>query len=230
MPSPIGHVLAGVAAVWAVDLVPGNRAGRTAPRLASWFDRAGGDLTLICAVLAVAPDLDLLFWGHRTVTHSLSAVLFVALFAGAIAANASCPVARTAIACAAAYATHIVLDWLGADTAAPRGVQILWPLSDQAYISGWDLFLKTERRRFFTLDTMLRNALAVAEEIALLGPVVVTLWLVRVKALAGLSTEVARGDHAAKQRARPILGIPEPLVHDVEDRQAHVQPDEIGKR
>ena len=117
MPSPIGHALAGVAAAWAVDLVPGNRAWRTAPRLASWYARAGGDLTLICALVAVAPDLDLLFWGHRTVTHSISAVLFVALFAGAIAANASRPVARTAIACAAAYATHVLLDWLGADTA-----------------------------------------------------------------------------------------------------------------
>lgn len=230
MPSPIGHALAGVAAAWAIDLVPGKRAWRTAPPVAPWFARAGRELTLICAFLAVAPDLDLLFGGHRTLTHSLSGALFVALFAGALAANVQRPVARVATMCAAALGTHMMLDWLGADTAAPRGVQLLWPFSDRSYISGWDLFLKVERRQFLSAETMLRNGMAIAQELAILGPLVVTLWLVRVKALAGLSTEVTGRDHAAKERARPVLGIPEPFVHDVEDRQAHIQPDEIGKR
>ena len=59
MPSPIGHALAGVAAAWTVDLIPGDRAWRTAPASASWYRRAGDGLTLRCAALGAAPDLDL---------------------------------------------------------------------------------------------------------------------------------------------------------------------------
>ena len=45
---------------------------------------------------------------------------------------------------------------------------------------------------------MAKNAGAILQEVAMLGPIVVALWLVRVKALAGLASEVARGDHAAE--------------------------------
>src|SRR5439155_8933895 len=86
MPSPIGHALAGVAAAWAADLVPGNRAWRTAGRSASWYERAGNGLTLTCAALAVAPDIDLFFSRfHRTATHSFIAVSLVAVVAAAVA-------------------------------------------------------------------------------------------------------------------------------------------------
>ena len=52
MPSPLGHALGGIAASWAADLLPGPRAWRTAGRDASFYRRAGGALTLICAGLA----------------------------------------------------------------------------------------------------------------------------------------------------------------------------------
>src|SRR2546427_13121513 len=96
MPTPIGHALAGIAAAWAADLVPGDRAWRTASRFASWYARAGNGLTLVCAGLGVAPDIDLEFLpfnsqGHRTVTHSVGAVLFVALFAAVMAGRARRP-------------------------------------------------------------------------------------------------------------------------------------------
>jgi membrane-bound metal-dependent hydrolase YbcI (DUF457 family) len=230
MPSPIGHGLAGLTAAWAIDLIPGNRAWRTAPPLASWFDRAGGDLTLFCALLAIAPDLDLLVGGHRTITHSVGGAIFVGLFAAALAANARRPVVRVALMSAAAFATHILMDWLGADSAPPFGIQALWPFSDHWYISGWKLFLKTERRQFFSVPTILQNTVAVAEEVAILGPIAMAVWLVRVKALAGLPAEMSRGHHAAEQRARPVLRIAQPVVQHVEDREAHVEPDEVGKR
>ena len=54
MPSPIGHALAGVAVAWTADLIPGDRAWRTAPDRSTWYQRAGGDLTLACAVLGAA--------------------------------------------------------------------------------------------------------------------------------------------------------------------------------
>ncbi len=198
MPSPIGHALAGLAAVWIADLVPGDRDWRTAPPSASWYKRAGNGLTLACAVLSASPDLDLLVARHRTVTHSVAAVAFVAIFAAAMAARAGRPVARVAAMCAAAYATHLLLDWLAADAFPPRGIQWLWPLSHKWYISDTDWFRQTERRELFTAPSIIKNLQAIVQEIAILVPTLAAVWLVRVKALSGLSSEVARRDHAAQ--------------------------------
>src|SRR5258706_15440046 len=85
MPSPFGHSLAGLAVAWAADLLPGDRAWRAAPASASWYRRAGNGLTTACAVLAMAPDLDLAFTRHRTYTHSVGAVVIVGLVAAAFA-------------------------------------------------------------------------------------------------------------------------------------------------
>ena len=198
MPSPIGHVLAGVAAAWTADLVPGHRTWRTAPNSASFYRRAGNGLTLVCAALGPAPDLDLLFMRHRTATHSIGAVIFVGLFAAALAANARRPIARVALMCAAAYATHLLLDWLGADTFKPYGLQAFWPFSASWYISGFTIFRQTARLQFLTPPIIQQNVIAVAQEIVILGPTVVALWRVRVKALTGLAAELPRGDHPAQ--------------------------------
>ena len=198
MPSPIGHALAGIAAAWTADLIPGDRAWRTAPVAASWYQRAGDGLTLLCAGLGAAPDLDLAFVAHRTVTHSIGAVFFVALFAAALAANARRPVARVALMCAAAYGSHLFLDWLGTDYYPPRGIQLMWPINREWYISGIDVFRQTARLRIFTRGPMMTNLRAILQEIAILGPTVVAIWLVRVKALAGLAPQVARRDHPAQ--------------------------------
>jgi membrane-bound metal-dependent hydrolase YbcI (DUF457 family) len=203
MPTPIGHALAGVAAAWIADLVPGDRVWRTAPASASWYERAGGALTLGCACLAILPDIDLVWlpWyprQHRTVTHGIGAVMLVGLFAAAMAINKHRPVARVALMCAAAYATHLLLDWLGVDDYPPRGIRLLWPFSDAWFISDLDVFRQTARRQLATATVIRLNLLAIARETAILLPILVALWLVRVKALAGLPTELARSDHAAK--------------------------------
>jgi membrane-bound metal-dependent hydrolase YbcI (DUF457 family) len=199
MASPIGHALAGLAVAWGADLVPGTRAWRTAPQSASWYERAGNGLTLACAVLAAAPDLDLPFGRfHRTVTHSLVSVAAVAAIAGLAAARARWPVARVVIMCAGAWATHLLVDWLSADRSVPRGIQLLWPFDGRWFISGCDLFIGSERRDLFGAPTMTRNLEAIAQEVAILLPIVIVLWLVRVKALAGLSSKLTRSDHPAK--------------------------------
>ena len=196
MPSPIGHALAGLTAAWIADLVPGDRDWRTAPASASLYRRSGNGLTLACAVLGASPDLDLLFAAHRTVTHSVGAVAFVAIFAAASAALADRPIPRVAAMCAAAYASHLLLDWLGVDEFPPRGIQGLWPLSHKWFISYADFFRQTARREIFTALSMIKNLEAIVQEIAILGPAVVAVWLVRVKALSGLSSEVTRRGHA----------------------------------
>ncbi|OFW15817.1 MAG: hypothetical protein A3F69_00300 [Acidobacteria bacterium RIFCSPLOWO2_12_FULL_66_10] len=190
--------MAGIAAAWTADLIPGQRAWRVVPESASRFRRAGNGLTLVCAGLGAAPDLDLLLGGHRTVTHSLGAVIFVWLFAAALAANAERPIVRVSLMCAAAYGTHLLLDWLGTDRISPRGIEILWPLNHEWYTSGTDVFRQTARQEFLTAPILLQNLRAIVQELVILGPTLVALWLVRVKALAGLSSEVTRGDHAAQ--------------------------------
>lgn len=202
MASPIAHALAGVAVAWGADLIPGNRSWRTAPSSASWYERAGNGLTLTCAVLAAAPDLDL-FLGrfHRTMTHSFISVALVGVVAKLVAARVRLPrwaMTRVVIMCAGAWATHLLLDWLAADQTVPRGIQLLWPFDGRWFISGWDIFLGSERRQLFSAATMRKNIETIAQDIAILGPLVVVLWLVRVKALAGLSSQLARGDHPSK--------------------------------
>jgi membrane-bound metal-dependent hydrolase YbcI (DUF457 family) len=198
MPSPIGHALAGIAVAWTADLVPGDRAWRTAPPAAPWYPRAGNGLTLLCAGLGAAPDLDLAFAAHRTMTHSVSALVLVGVLAAAFAAYSGRPVVRIALMCAAAYGSHLLLDWLGADYYPPRGLQLMWPINHEWYISGLDLFRQTARLRVFTRGPMLTNIRAILQELAILGPIVIALWLVRVKALAGFASELAGRDHPAQ--------------------------------
>ncbi len=205
MPGPVGHALAGVAAAWTADLVPGRRGWRTAGPSASFFARAGGGLTLLCAALGALPDLDLVLSRHRSITHSVGAILVVSILAIGVTGWVTRKVqsskfkvqsvARVTLMCAAAYGSHLLLDWLGVDTRMPYGLQALWPFSDHWYISGLDLFPQTERREFFSPAALRINLFATAYEAAVMLPVLAALWLVRVKALARLATEKAPGHH-----------------------------------
>src|SRR3954466_8308797 len=111
MPSPLGHALAGLAAGWLIAPPASRR-------------EAVGWGTLF-AFAAMAPDLDLVAGVHRGPSHSLGA----AVAAGALtwivsAAGSRRPMegeqqggaarqhSRRALAVAAAYATHTLLDWL----------------------------------------------------------------------------------------------------------------------
>jgi hypothetical protein len=200
MPSPFGHSLAGLAVAWAADLLPGERAWRAAPATASWYRRAGNGLTATCAMLAMAPDLELLFTRHRTYTHSAGAVLIVGLGAAGFASwrGNAVHAARISLTCAAAYASHLLLDWLGVDLYPPLGLQVLWPFDSGWYISSLDLFRQTRREQLFTWPVIEQNLLATAQEMAILVPIAAALWLVRVKTLAGLASEQTRRDHAAQ--------------------------------
>jgi len=154
-------------------------------------------LTAVCAALAALPDADLLYQPiHRTVTHSLPSAVLVTIIAAAVtgwvtrrkagvSGNPGWDAASTRAAvgiglmCGAAWGSHILLDWLGSDSNAPRGIQALWPLSDRWYISGWDVFSRVERRRPFSLSTIRTNLAAISREIMILGPVVMTVWYAR---------------------------------------------------
>jgi hypothetical protein len=67
------------------------------------------------------------------------------------------------------------------------------------------LFVQTERRGLFSIASIRTNLFAMAWEAAVLLPVLAVLWLIRVKAVARLSTQPARGDHPPQKGTRPVL-------------------------
>ena len=183
MPSPIGHVLAGVAAAWTVDLLPGNHVWNAAPTTArGLWARAGGGLTALCAGLGAAPDLDLLVGGHRTATHSLTAVALVGVVSAVAAAASARPALRMAFICAAAYGSHLVLDLVAVDQVIPQGIQLLWPFSHRWFITGWNIFPATERKNLLSAFAIARNARAGTQEIAIMTPILMALWFARKRA------------------------------------------------
>ena len=192
MPSPIGHALAGAAIAFSSAPALGLRNTENATdahRLRI--------LTLTCAALAALPDIDLAApYTHRTITHSLLATAAVTIIAAVVTGQVTPRAAwRTTLICAAAYASHLLLDWLAVDDTPPRGLQILWPFRDRWFISGWDLFRGTARRNLFSMVSMRANVLAILQEIAILGPVAAIAWLVGVKTPSRFPAEMSRGHH-----------------------------------
>ena len=146
MPSPIGHALAGAAIAWSF--------GEKSSRAAGW------KLPVACAVCAALPDIDLLYMPtHRTATHSIPVALVLTILAISVTGwvkpirdwcrrsfGVESGALIVGLACGLAWSSHILLDWLGADANPPYGVQAFWPLSDQWFFSGANLFPGTERR------------------------------------------------------------------------------------
>lgn len=162
MPSPVGHALGGIAAGWLVQSrpSPGDGQQRQLTR------------TLGFACLGMAADLDLLVGPHRGPTHSVTAALLVCLLAWVILRRRPHG-DRLVLAAGAAYASHILLDWLGEDSSPPLGLQVLWPWSDAYLHAPWPVFLAVSRRLRHPELFWVPNALALARELAILVPLVV---------------------------------------------------------
>ena len=192
MPTPIGHALGGIAAgclvVAASALAPGRRSRRFElerflARIGPWRGLAG------IACLATIPDVDLLLGIHRGPAHSVGAVLIAAVVAGAWARTAG---PHVALAAAAAYGSHVLLDWLGADPSAPHGVMALWPLSREFHLSDAHLFLRV-CREYWLADCWWHNLRAVARELAILGPIAAGAVLAARRAGAGRAACYGQG-------------------------------------
>jgi inner membrane protein len=190
MPSPVGHVLAGLALGLAFAPAPTDGAIGEPPSGSLGDD--GRERSLVAALqfvpraawiagaVAAAPDLDLLVHQmHRGPTHSLVATALVMIVAAGVTGKVTGRVDwRWVLLAGAAQASHILLDWLGTDRFLPYGIQALWPYSDQFYISGWDIFPPTERRIWLP-EAYAIDLRAVVTEIVLLGPLALAGWLTR---------------------------------------------------
>jgi inner membrane protein len=141
----------------------------------------GWRLVALCAALAAVPDIDLLHIPiHRTVTHSVTAALAVTIVAAAVTGWVTARIQWTiAIACGAAYGSHIVMDWLGADASRPYGIQALWPFTDRWYMAPWSVFPGTERRSPLSARSMWINFKAAVAEIGIMGSVALLAWRTR---------------------------------------------------
>jgi membrane-bound metal-dependent hydrolase YbcI (DUF457 family) len=165
MPTPVGHALGGLACGWLVAATPAP-AAPIARQLRRHWRRATA-----LAALGALPDIDLLFHAHSTYTHSLGAALLVVLVAWPLVRG------RLALACGAAYASHVLLDWLGTDTSPPYGITALWPFSSAYYSSALDLFPAADRR-YWLPGFWQRDLTAVAWELLILLPIAAAvLWL-----------------------------------------------------
>ena len=172
MPSPVGHALGAVAAGWAVAgaprwprRLPGGAAG-TAVRSAAAF-----------VLLGLAPDCDLLLGTHSTYTHSVGAVAAVGLGTAALGRRSGAGW-RWGLAAAAAWASHILLDWLGTDGAAPVGIMALWPFTSDFYLAGWHVFPPVERR-YWLPDFWTKTGTMLARELGILVPTLALVWWAR---------------------------------------------------
>ena len=184
MPSPVGHVLAGVTVAWAAEALAGRQPREGAPALASPRLPAITPLVAACAALALAPDLDILLAHHRAYSHSIGAAAAVGLICGAIARARGGRGLAAGLACGATIWSHALLDWLGRDSSTPIGLMALWPLSSSYVYSGVELFADISRRYWKPEEFFLKNAAAVARELLLLAPPAARAWWARQRSLA----------------------------------------------
>ena len=165
MPSPVGHVLGGLASGW---LIRGNRIG----------EPYGRHEAVLFAGLGALADIDLLFGLHRGPTHSVAAAVLAGAFVSLPWLHATGRARITlALACMLAYGSHALLDWLGSDTSPPFGIMALWPFSREYYESSLHVFMAVSRRIWQPERFWIPNLIALARELLILvPPLVVIAW------------------------------------------------------
>lgn len=168
MPTPAGHTLAALAA-WAAA-----RPLKARALACPWF--------WLAVLSACMPDLDFLpgiVLGnesifHRGPGHSIGGALVYggAVTAAMLAFRNSRRDALLAFSVAAGlYVGHLLLDLVGHDPGPPHGMQILWPLTSEYFISPIVIFPNLDRHPF-DISVVARGVPVLAFETALLAPVV----------------------------------------------------------
>ncbi len=182
MPSPLGHAMAGAMTAWIAETIQNRSDPQPVPLAGpSLVDRLASVVTplaVTCAVVAVSPDFDVFFHTHRTYSHSLGAAGLVWIVAALVAWRLRLPVVKIATVCAAAYGSHILLDWLGRDDSMNGGLLALWPFSGDFYRSGLNLFLEIEGHPRAIVNypgrglvwMIFLNREALAREVLIVGP------------------------------------------------------------
>ena len=119
----------------------------------------------VCGLCDMLPDVDFLLGGHRGMSHTVGAALAVGVLIAVVDRRPA-----VWLAAAAAYGTHVLLDWLGTDTVAPIGVMALWPFDQAFYLSPYHWFSPV-CRQYWLGECWVGLARAVWWELLVLGPV-----------------------------------------------------------
>jgi len=176
MTSPVGHSLGAYVA---------NR-GRYASSCEELRPhRSAHVVALVFLIFAAnAPDLDFI-WGawngnmnvyHHGPSHSIVAIFIFATLLWGI--TSLFPLYRYLVGMGGlAYASHIALDMVTADQAAPFGMQLLWPFSDEYMLAPRTFFLNIEHGSlgesvFAVIPAIFtaHNLSAIGFELLILGP------------------------------------------------------------
>lgn len=170
MPSPLGHALGGAA----IGLLAseGGRL-RFAHVRPAWLQRPSGRAVLFAAV-ACSPDIDLIVGTHSAQTHSVGAALIAVLALLALTRNT-----HLAFAGGAAYASHLLFDWLGRDTSPPLGIMALWPFSSTYHMAPVPI-LEPVSRRYWLPGFWLHNVKVGLSELLIFGSMAALVWWRRV--------------------------------------------------
>jgi len=180
---------------------------------AGYFDRPW-KLALFYALLANLPDFDY-FLGlsngslnqyHRLFTHSVGFALMVGALCGVYFKTRGRRFTPMFALAFSACFSHVVLDFLGADTSVPHGVPALWPLSNAYFISPASLFNTLEKgehvRDALAGVVKPHNLLSLLREVLIFG------------ALFALQSWYLKNRHALKLRASSWSGISNPTGKD----------------
>ena len=175
---PLGHALGGFAAGWLIapDVPPPLSADERA-RMPLEARLRWRRAWLFAAVGLVA-DVDFFAGQHRAYTHSVGAVMAVFGISLLLARGRARDPVRLSLAIAASYASHVLFDWLGADSPAPRGIMALWPFTDAHYVSRVDVF-PVVSRKILTVRAWKLNLIAAATEATIVGFAVYLCWRFR---------------------------------------------------
>lgn len=161
MPSPLGHSLAGFAVA----------------RLLGVHDLPNTARAVLAANL---PDIDFaLGLRHGGPTHSLGAALACGAVSALLPGRGGA--GRAFRLATVAYASHLLLDWLGKTPEdAQGGIPVAWPLSDRRTASPRHVFptISTEGSDgpFVAQLVNRHNLRAGLYELAVLGPVALAAW------------------------------------------------------
>lgn len=169
MPTPVAHALAGTAVY-----LTASRGARS----------RGEDLGLFAGAVVAACFADLDFGlnfltgenYHHYFTHSLafSSLFAIGVYFFARLMKRTSP-GRDAWILGIAYLTHLFLDSFSKDTSEPFGMELWWPFADAFFIAPVTLFDDIWRGTLAKLFS-LHNWLAVAREVAIVGPFVAYAW------------------------------------------------------
>jgi membrane-bound metal-dependent hydrolase YbcI (DUF457 family) len=179
LPSPLGHALGGFAAGWLIaPEVPPPLTAEERERTPVWKRAMRWRRAWLFVAVGLAADVDFLAGQHRAYTHSVGAVLAVFGVTLLLTRGRARDPVRLSFAVAASYASHVLFDWLGADSPAPRGILALWPFTDIHYVSRLDVF-PVVSRKVLTLRAWKLNLMAAVTELAILGSAAFLCWRFR---------------------------------------------------